>query len=153
MSTNNTSIPGMIYPTVNSYTPGANSPSQSAMLTMQNNNKMQANLNASVGGKKKNKKYSKKKQKSKQRKQKQITKKLRQKSRKNYRYKNYRLLYKKGGNNNTITVPQFQMNYTNVGGIAPNQQIASGAQISTQNAAWSNNDNLASKLYGGKKRN
>lgn len=141
MSTNNASIPGMIYPTVNSYAPGANSPSQSAMLTMQNNNKMQSNLNASVGGKKRKKKYTKKnkKTKNKQRKQRQITKKLRQKSRKNRN--------KKGGNNNnTITVPQFQMNYNNVGGVAPNQQIASGAQISTQNAAWSKNDNLSSQL-------
>lgn len=49
--------PGLILPTQQSYVPGAGNPRDSAMLAMQNANIKQANLNASVGGKRYKKLY------------------------------------------------------------------------------------------------
>jgi hypothetical protein len=52
MSTN---PPGLMLPTVKSYTPGAGNPRDSAMMAQQQMNTKQANLNSSVGGYKKRK--------------------------------------------------------------------------------------------------
>jgi len=49
--------PGLILPTQQSYVSGAGNPRDSAMLAMQNANIKQANLNASVGGKRYKKLY------------------------------------------------------------------------------------------------
>lgn len=49
-STNNTNPPGLMLPTQKSYTPGAGNPRDSAMMSTQNMNNKQANLNASVSG-------------------------------------------------------------------------------------------------------
>jgi hypothetical protein len=159
--TSNKNIGGMLYPTTNSYAPGANSPSQSAMLNMQRTNQAQANLNASVGGKRKSKKNKNKKlthyrskkynkflkRKSGGTRNKGLLPKNRERVDDFIKSINEKIRKKNLiGGNNTINVPQFQMNYTNVGGVSPNQQIQSGAQISTQNYAWSAGDNQASKL-------
>jgi len=52
MSTTNTNSnpPGLMLPTQKSYTTGAGNPRDSAMMSTQNMNNKQANLNASVGG-------------------------------------------------------------------------------------------------------
>jgi len=52
MSTTNTNAnpPGLMLPTQKSYTTGAGNPRDSAMMSTQNMNNKQANLNASVGG-------------------------------------------------------------------------------------------------------
>jgi len=49
---NNQNPPGLMLPTQKPYTPGAGNPRDSALLAGQNMNIKQANLNASVGGKK-----------------------------------------------------------------------------------------------------
>ena len=51
MTTTSNTPPGLILPTMKSFTPGAGNPRDSAMLTQQNMNSKQASLNASVGGK------------------------------------------------------------------------------------------------------
>jgi len=45
-----TNPPGLMLPTQKSYTPGAGNPRDSAMMSIQNMNNKQANLNASVSG-------------------------------------------------------------------------------------------------------
>jgi hypothetical protein len=54
-NTNNTNPPGLMLPTQKSYTTGAGNPRDSAMMSIQNMNNKQANLNASVGGGKRRK--------------------------------------------------------------------------------------------------
>lgn len=44
------SVPGLYYPKVPSYTPGAGNPQQSAYMAMSQTNARQANLNNSVSG-------------------------------------------------------------------------------------------------------
>jgi len=52
---NNKVPPGLIQPTMTSYTPGAGNPRESAMMAGQNANARQASLNNSVGGRKRRK--------------------------------------------------------------------------------------------------
>ncbi len=60
---------------------------------------------------------------------------------------------KKGGTNNQVAVPQFQMQYTPTGGPGtnPNDQITSASSTGMQSAAWSANDSLATQ-NGGRRR-
>jgi hypothetical protein len=52
MSNNQNVTPGLIQPQVSSYTSGAGNPRDSAMMSNQNMNNKQANLNSVVGGRK-----------------------------------------------------------------------------------------------------
>lgn len=59
-----------------------------------------------------------------------------------------------GGANNTVVVPQFQMQYTPQGGVGtnPNDQIKSTSSTSMQSTAWAVDDHLATKMGGTKGR-
>lgn len=118
--------PGMIYPTQKGMLSG--NPRDSAIAQMNQMNIKQANLSASVGGKKKQRKT--KQRKTKQRKTKKIY---------NTRY---------GGS--TIAVPQYQMLYSPQGGPGtdPNSQIQANSRVSTQGAANAIYDNYATQKGG-----
>jgi hypothetical protein len=107
---------GLMLPTAKSYAPGAGNPRDSALVSQQQTNESQNNLNKTVGGKRKN------------------------------RYR--------GGANDEVAVPQFQMQYTPQGGPGtnPNDQIADISSTSMQTTTWKANDNLATKMGGSKKK-
>jgi hypothetical protein len=52
MSNNQGSIPGLQYPQISSYTPGAGNPRDSALMAIQNTNAKQTSLMNAVGGRK-----------------------------------------------------------------------------------------------------
>ncbi len=58
MSNNNSSVPpGLMQPTMASFTPGAGNPRDSALLAQQQMNAKQLSLNSSVGGRRKRRKF------------------------------------------------------------------------------------------------
>lgn len=135
--------PGLILPTQMSYTPGAGNPRDSALMAGQNMNIKQANLIASVGGRR-----IKKRIKSRRR--------IRGRSKrsKSKRRRRRRKSNRRRGGGSTVAVPQFHMPYTSQGGPGtnPNDQIANLSSTGMQSAAWSANDAKAAQLHGGLSR-
>lgn len=127
--------PGLILPTQMSYTPGAGNPRDSALLAGQNMNIKQANLIASVGGKRR----------------KTICRRIQSKCIRRKRTKRRRRKRKGKEGGGTVAVPQFHMPYTSQGGPGtnPNDQIANLSSTGMQSAAWSANDAKAAQLHGG----
>lgn len=122
MSTNSNSPPGLILPTMKSFTPGAGNPRDSAMLAQQNMNAKQASLNASVGGKRRK------------------------------RSKRRHIYLGGSNGQVIVPQFQMQYKDQSGTGTGPNDQIKANSSTSMQSTAWAANDHLATKMGGTKRR-
>lgn len=114
--------PGLLLPTSTSYPPGTGTPRDAAIDSQQAMSNSQQRANA-IGGKSR---------------------------RKGHRQKRRRRHTRGGASVDSVTVPQFHMQYTPTGGpgSSPNDQITGLSSTSMQQAAWSANDQAATQEGG-----
>ena len=112
---------GLMLPTAKSYAPGAGNPRDSAMISQQQMNESQNNLNKSVGGKRRKHK----------------TRGLYAKGGAN--------------SDVVVPQFQMQYTPQGGPGTNPNDQISNISSTSMQTTAWKANDNLATKMGGTKR--
>lgn len=114
---------GLILPTIKSYSNGTGNPKDSAMMSQQEMNRTQNNLNNSVGGK-----------------------------RRKYRIKKNNAKGGATSNEIPAPQLQMLYTPQGGPGTNPNDQIKDISTTSTQAAAWKASDSLASKMTGGRKK-